>query len=137
MNNICIVGNVCNDIELRETANGRKYCRLNIAVNRIYANADGERVTDFFNVTVWGARAETCAKYLKKGVKVAVTGSLENRSYEDKDGNKRVSNEINPLNVEFLYGIGNGNNEETEEKPRKSQKKTQDYEEYDEGDLPF
>lgn len=137
MNNICIVGNVCNDIELRETANGRKYCRLNIAVNRIYANADGERVTDFFNVTVWGARAETCARYLKKGGKVAVTGSLENRSYEDKDGNKRVSNEINPLNIEFLYGLSNGNNEETEEKPRKSRKQSSNDYEICEDDLPF
>ena len=77
-------------------------CRFAIAVSHDYANADGTRETDFFNITVWRGRAENCGKYLKKGNKVAVIGSLQNRSYEDKDGIKRNVTDVVANEVEFL-----------------------------------
>ena len=89
MNKVILVGNLTRDPELTETPSGVAVCRFAIAVSRDYANADGTRETDFFNITVWRGRAENCGKYLKKGNKVAVIGSLQNRSYEDKDGIKR------------------------------------------------
>ncbi len=108
MNKVFLIGNLTRDPELTETPNGVMVCRFSIAVSREYANADGNRETDFFNITVWRGRAEVCGKYLKKGSKVAVVGSLQNRSYEDKDGVKRTVTDIIANEVEFLTPKGNG-----------------------------
>ena len=102
MNKVILVGNLTRDPELTETPSGVAVCRFAIAVSRDYANADGNRETDFFNITVWRGRAENCGKYLKKGNKVAVVGSLQTRSYEDKDGIKRNVTDIVANEVEFL-----------------------------------
>ena len=102
MNKVILIGNLTRDPELTETPSGVAVCRFSIAVSRDYANADGTRETDFFNITVWRGRAENCGKYLKKGNKVAVIGSLQNRSYEDKDGIKRNVTDIVANEVEFL-----------------------------------
>ena len=102
MNKVILVGNLTRDPELTETPSGVAVCRFAIAVSRDYANADGNRETDFFNITVWRGRAEVCGKYLKKGNKVAVVGSLQTRSYEDKDGIKRNVTDIIANEVEFL-----------------------------------
>lgn len=102
MNKVILIGNLTRDPELSETTNGTSVCRLGIAVQRDFASADGTREADFFNVTVWSARAETCGKYLKKGNKIAVVGRLQTRSYEDKDGVKRNVTDIIASEVEFL-----------------------------------
>lgn len=102
MNKVILVGNLTRDPELSETPSGIAVCRFSIAVSRDYANSDGTRETDFFNITVWRGRAENCGKYLKKGNKVAVVGSLQNRSYEDKDGIKRNVTDVVASEVEFL-----------------------------------
>ena len=117
MNKVILVGNLTRDPELSETPNGVAVCRFAIAVSRDYANADGNRETDFFNITVWRARAEVCGKYLKKGNKVAVVGSLQNRTYDDKDGNKRTVTDVVASEVEFLTPKGaqeNGDEIETQ-----------------------
>ena len=102
MNKVYLIGNLTRDPELSETPSGIALCRFSIAVNRNYSSSDGERQTDFFNITVWRTQAENCGRYLKKGSKVAVVGSLQNRSYEDKDGNKRQVTDIIANEVEFL-----------------------------------
>ena len=102
MNKVILIGNLTRDPELSETPSGVAVCRFSIAVSRDYAGQDGNRETDFFNITVWRGRAEVCGKYLKKGNKVAVVGSLQNRSYDDKDGNKRYVTDIVASEVEFL-----------------------------------
>ena len=102
MNRVILIGNLTRDPELTETPSGVAVCRFSIAVSRDYANSDGNRETDFFNITVWRARAENCGKYLKKGNKVAVIGSLQTRSYEDKDGIKRNITDVVANEVEFL-----------------------------------
>ncbi len=106
MNKVILVGNLTRDPELTETPSGIAVCRFSIAVSRDYANADGNRETDFFNITVWRGRAEVCGKYLKKGNKVAVVGSLQNRTYDDKDGNKRTVTDVIANEVEFLTPKG-------------------------------
>lgn len=102
MNKVILVGNLTRDPELTETPSGIAVCRFAIAVSRDYSGSDGTRETDFFNITVWRGRAENCGKYLKKGNKVAIVGSLQTRSYEDKDGIKRNVIDVVANEVEFL-----------------------------------
>ena len=102
MNKVILVGNLTRDPEQTETPSSVAVCRFAIAVSRDYANADGNKETDFFNITVWRNKAESCGKYLKKGNKVAIVGSLQNRSYEDKDGIKRTVTDVIASDVEFL-----------------------------------
>ena len=102
MNKVFLIGNLTRDPEVSETSNGVAVAKLAIAVSRDYSDSNGNRETDFFNITVWRGRAETCGKYLKKGNKVAIVGSLQNRSYEDKDGVKRTVTDVIASEVEFL-----------------------------------
>ena len=108
MNKVYLIGNLTRDPELAETNSGIKVCRFAIAVNRNYSSSDGERQTDFFNITVWRTQAENCGRYLKKGSKVAIVGSLQNRSYEDKEGVKRNVTDIVANEVEFLSTRSSG-----------------------------
>ena len=102
MNKVYLIGNLTRDPELSETNSGVAYCRFSIAVNRNFTNADGNREADFFNIIVWRGQAEPCGRFLKKGSKIALVGSLQNRSYEDKDGVKRTVTDIVASEVEFL-----------------------------------
>ena len=101
MNKIFLIGNLTRDPELSETQSGISVCRFSIAVNRPYLN-DGERETDFFNVTAWRGTAEAVAKFTKKGNKIAVVGSVQMRTYEGNDGVKRTAVDIIAQDVEFL-----------------------------------
>ncbi|MDE6373009.1 MAG: single-stranded DNA-binding protein [Clostridia bacterium] len=102
MNKVFLIGNLTRDPELTETASGVSICRFAIAVNRNYTGSDGERKTDFFNVTAWRSLGETVARYAKKGNKVAVSGTIELRNYEDSQGVKRTAVDIVAQDVEFL-----------------------------------
>ena len=97
MNKVILIGNLTREPELRETPNGAFVCNFGIAVKRDYSEG-----TDFFNVTVWQNQAKNCKEYLKKGSKVAVYGSVQNRSYEDSNGEKKTVTEIIAREVEFL-----------------------------------
>ncbi len=106
MNKVILIGNLTRDPELTKTPNGVSVCRFDIAVNRDYTNADGQCDTDFFRITVWRNRAENCAKYLKKGNKVAVFGTLNNRSFADKEGIIRYVTDVVAEDVSFLTPMG-------------------------------
>lgn len=134
MNKVILVGNLTRDPELSETNNGTTVCNFSIAVNRDYTNADGERDTDFFNITVWRGRAETCGQYLKKGSKVGIVGSLQNRNYEDKDGIKRYVTDIIANEVEFLSSKPQ---QQEEQQVQSNNKERPRLEEVDDGELPF
>ena len=135
MNKVILVGNLTRDPELSETPSGVSVCRFSIAVSRDYANAEGTRDVDFFNITVWRGRAENCGKYLKKGNKVAVVGSLQTRSYEDKDGIKRNVTDIVANEVEFLTPKGSQVEDDT---PVVSAKRERpELEAIDDNQLPF
>lgn len=109
MNKVFLIGNLTRDPELSTTNSGISVCRISIAVSRRFANADGSRETDFFNVVAWRTIAENCAKYLKKGSKIAVMGSIQNRSYEGNDGNKHYTTDITAEEIEFLSTKGDAN----------------------------
>ena len=102
MNKVILIGNLTKEPEDGRTPSGVSFCRLSLAVSRDYTNGDGERETDFFNITVWRKQAELCLKYLKKGNKVAVTGSLQNRIVEDGKGNRRTFTDVVATDIEFL-----------------------------------
>ncbi len=101
MNKVILIGNLTRDPEVSTTTSGIAMCRMGIAVNRNFANAEGVREVDFFNITAWRGLAERCGKYLKKGNKVGITGVLQTRSYE-VNGEKRTATDIIADDVEFL-----------------------------------
>ena len=142
MNRVILIGNLTRDPEVSSTNSGINVCRFAIAVSRTYANADGERGVDFFNITAWRALADNCGKFLKKGSKVCVVGSLQNRSYEDADGKKHYVTDIVDSEVEFLSTRNSGDGEYSdfgaEEKVSRPAKKAPVLESVDDdNDLPF
>ena len=102
MNKVFLIGNLTRDPESNTVSTGVSVCRFSIAVTRRYAGADGNRETDFISIVAWRGLADNCAKYLKKGNKVAVCGTLQTRSYENKEGVKVNVFEIVADEVEFL-----------------------------------
>lgn len=103
MNKVFLIGNLTKDPEMRSTQSGVAVCNFSIAVNRRFRNAQtGQQETDFLNVIAWRQLAELCNKYLAKGRKVAVTGSIQTRTYVVKDGSKRTAWDIVADEVEFL-----------------------------------
>lgn len=111
MNKVFLIGNLTRDPESSTTNSGVSVCRFSIAVSRRFSNADGERETDFFNITAWRGTADNCAKFLKKGNKVAVSGSIQIRNYERQDGTRGTSVDITADDVEFLTSRNDSNSE--------------------------
>ena len=137
MNKVFLIGNLTRDSELSETPSGVSVCRFSIAVNRNYTNSDGERQTDYFNVTAWRGLGESVALFCKKGNKVAVTGNVQIRNWEDNDGNKHQGVDIIAQDVEFLTPKANN---ELSDKGNSNKRPTRKpaLESYDDdGDIPF
>ena len=97
-----IIGRTTKEPEFRQTQNGVSVATFTIACDRNFKNAQGEKEADFFNIVCWRGLAETVGRYLGKGRLVAVSGRLQNRSYEAKDGTKRYITEIVASEVQFL-----------------------------------
>lgn len=102
MNKILLIGNLTRDPESGVTQSNVNFTRFTIAVNRPFTNAAGERVADYFDIVTWRQLAERCAKYLFKGSKVGINGSVQRRQYEDRDGIKRTTFDVVADEVEFL-----------------------------------
>ncbi|MEO6548238.1 MAG: single-stranded DNA-binding protein [Ferruginibacter sp.] len=95
-NKVQLIGNLGNAPEIKNTESGKKLARFSIATNEVYQNADGEKVeeTTWHNLVAWGKLAERAEKYLQKGTEVVIEGKLINKSYNDKEGNKRYNTEV-------------------------------------------
>jgi len=108
-NKVQLIGNVGNAPEIKTLENGKKMSRFSLATNEIYRNAKGEKVTEtqWHNLVAWGKLAELTEKYFSKGKEVAIEGKLINRSYNDKDGNKKYISEIQ-VNEILLIGAKAG-----------------------------
>lgn len=140
MNKVFLIGNLTRDPELTETSSGIPVCHFSIAVNRNYSSQDNERQTDFFNCTAWRATAETIARYTKKGNKVAVSGSVQLRNYEDNQGVKRTAVDIIVQDIEFLTPKSAGGDfDDVADAPRASapRKKVTLQAMDDDSDIPF
>ena len=106
LNVVVITGNLTSDPELRSLPSGASVCKLRVAVNtrRKGASGDWEDKPNFFDVTVWGAQGENCARYLAKGRPVALDGRLEWREWDSPEGQKRQAVDIIADSVQFLGG---------------------------------
>lgn len=95
-NKVQLIGNLGNAPEVKTLESGKKMARFSIATNESYRNAKGERMTEtqWHNLVAWGKVAELVEKYLVKGKEVMIEGKLVNRSYNDKDGNKKYICEV-------------------------------------------
>jgi single-strand DNA-binding protein len=107
INRVVLTGNLTSDPELRSLPSGTSVCKLRVACNTRRKDGSTGEWTDkpnFFDVTVWGAQGENCARYLSKGRPVAIDGRLEWREWETPEGNKRQAIDIIADAVQFLGG---------------------------------
>ena len=102
LNVVVLTGRLTVDPELRHTPNNIAVTSFNVAVNRSYARQGEERQTDFIDIVAWRSTAEFVCRYFKKGQLIAIEGSIQTRSYQDKDGNKRKAFEVVASNVHFV-----------------------------------
>ncbi len=114
MNKVFLVGRLTRDPDLRYGANNNAVMRTSIAVDRTFANQNGEREADFINITAFGNRAETMKKYLTKGSQIAVSGRIQTGSYDDKDGKRVYTTDVIIDEFQFLDSKGSRNLESNE-----------------------
>lgn len=134
MNVVILSGNICNDIEMRQTNSGKSVVQVNLAVKRPYT----KDVTDFIPLVVWNQQAEFLSRYAHKGSKIAVTGKLTSRQYEDKQGNKRTAYEVVCDTVELLEKREQAQNEAAQPTFASAPMETPNFQELDnDDDLPF
>ena len=94
MNKVILMGRLTRDPELRQTPTGVSVARFSIAVNRRFAGKDAQQTADFINCTAWRQTGEFICRYFQKGSMIAVVGSLQSRSWDDKDGKRQFSTEV-------------------------------------------
>lgn len=102
MNKVTIIGRLTRDPEIRWTTGAEQTClaKFGIAVDRRFKN-DGSVQADFFNCVAWGKLAEHMERYWAKGMKAGITGRIENNTWKDRDGNKRVDTQIIVEEIDF------------------------------------
>ena len=136
MNKVILIGRLTKDPELTTTGSGISVCRFALAVERKFTNADGEKEVDFLNIVAWRGLADNCNKYLRKGNKCGVVGSIQTRSYDATDGTKKYLTEIIAEEIEFLSPkTENENKPQTESQKR--QEVMKDFTPIDDSQLPF
>ncbi len=108
MNNVTLIGRMVKDPEVRSTTSGISVCTFTIAVDRRY-KSEGQPEVDFIPIVAWRSTADFVSKYFRKGNRIALTGSIQIRSWEDKDGNKRYATEVIADGVEFCESKKNDN----------------------------
>ncbi|QLY79198.1 single-stranded DNA-binding protein [Clostridium intestinale] len=108
MNKVVLIGRLTRDPELKFTpGNGTAVTSITLAVDK-YNSATKQREADFISVTIWGKQAEATANYMTKGSLMAISGRIQTRTYDDKEGNKRYVTEVVANETSFLSSKGNG-----------------------------
>jgi single-strand DNA-binding protein len=113
LNNITIMGRLTRDPELRRTGSGTAVTSFTVAVDRDFKADNGEKETDFIDCVAWRQTGEFVSKYFTKGRMAVVSGRLQIRSWNDKDGNKRRTAEVVADNVYFGDSKSDGNDNRT------------------------
>ena len=102
MNVVCLMGRLTAEPELRQTPNGVSVCSFSVAINRAYSGQNGERQTDFINCVAWRQTGEFISRYFHKGNMIGLNGSIQTRTYQDKDtGKNRTAFEVVINNAYF------------------------------------
>lgn len=130
LNHITIMGRLVRDPELRKTQSGVSVASFTVAVDRDFKNGD-EKVTDYIDCTAWRGAADFISKFFTKGKAIVVEGQLQSRKWQDKDGNNRVSWEVQAQNVYFADSKRNDDGQQS--KPQTFGEVASD----DGEDLPF
>ena len=139
MNKLTIIGNLTRDPELRTTSTGLNVCTFGVAVNRRRSGNSNQPEVDYFRVTAWRQLGELCQRYLAKGRKVAVVGSVSVSTYTANDGTTRASLEVTADDVEFLSSRNEdaGYAPAAPSQPAPAAPVMNGFEEVDDEDLPF
>jgi single-strand DNA-binding protein len=117
INNVTLVGRTTRDIDMRYSGNGTAIANFSLAVNRPFKNANGEQETDFINIVQFGKGAELTAQYVKKGNQIGLTGRIQTRNYENKEGQRVYVTEVVADRVAFLEPKSQ-NNQQPQSKPQ-------------------
>jgi len=133
-NIVILVGRLTAAPELKTTKSGQSVTAFTIAVDRRFQPKDGEKITDFINCVAWRNTAEFISKYFAKGDPIAITGEIQPRKYQDKNGNNRVAVEVVINDARFVPSKNSGN-AANEEPP--ANYNFVDMGAYNEADLPF
>ncbi len=135
MNKVILMGRLTRDSEMRYTANNTPVCSFSIAVDRSYVKQGEERQADFINCVAWSKTGEFVNKYFKKGNKILVEGELRNNNYEDNNGVKHYSMNVNVGQVYFVESknAGSGGNDNQQQENTKGFQPLDE----DDDDLPF
>ena len=122
MNKVILSGNLCKDIELKQTQSGKSATNNSVAVRRDFKDADGTYQTDFIDFIAFGNQAEYLSKYASKGDRVELVGRWQVRNYVDKNGYDRRANEVVVESISLVT-------------PKKKEEQSQEDKSVD--DLPF
>jgi single-strand DNA-binding protein len=130
MNKVVLIGRLTKDPELKFTpGNGNAVATFTLAVDRRMPNKDGVREADFIPIVIWGKQAESTANYMSKGKMVGISGRIQTRSYESKDGGRRYITEVVADEIQFLEWGSKKESNDTKDNP--------DITPIDDGDIPF
>ena len=105
MNKVVLIGRLTKDLELKFTQNGNAVCNFTLAVNRTYKNEQGEYDSDFINCQAWRGTAQFIGDYVRKGYQIAVSGSIQTRTYQAQDGSTKYVTEVICDEVQNLQPI--------------------------------
>ncbi len=136
LNKVMLIGRFVRDPEIKYTQGGTAVANFSIANNKTYTQAgDKKEQTSFFNCIAWAKLGEIIVEYCKKGQRIGIEGRLQQRSWEDQNGNKRSAVEVVVDNFQFLSSKGEGNNTQSNDMPDMSG----DYDDnpFSDDDIPF
>jgi single-strand DNA-binding protein len=138
VNKVFIIGNLTRDPEMRTTSTGISVCSFTVAVNRRRSSAEaGQADADFFRVSAWRQLGELCNRYLAKGRKVAVVGSITMSTFTGNDGQVRSNLEVTADEVEFLTPRSEQGGESMSAPAASSGSRDSDFVQVNDDDLPF
>lgn len=134
MNKAILVGNLTREPEMRATPNGVSVTSFTVAVQRRYKSQDGTQQADFINCVAWRGTAEFIAKYFTKGSKIGIVGTIQTRTYDDQNGNKRYVTEVVVDDAEFVTSKAQNTGAKQQEAAPDG---LEEYEPLDDSEFPF
>ena len=137
MNKVELIGRLTKEPEIKLTTNQTQFCNFTLAVDRRFKDANGNRQADFINCVAWKQTAVFIQKYFHKGNKIAVCGSLQSRTYDDQQGNKRYILEVIADEAEFVESQNQANTAPAPEPQPQNQPVASAEPESSSGELPF
>ena len=133
LNHIVLQGRLCKDVELRKLPSGKSVASVSVACDRDFTKEGGEKETDFIDIVAFGATADHIAKWFTKGKMIIVSGRLQIRNWNDKEGNKRRSAEVVADSVYFGDSKKSEGNSSAYQAPNSSQGYGGDFNQYQQG----